>query len=770
MNVCTIVCRNYIAQARVFARSFAEHYPERACVVLVLDAADAADYAAEGFHVVVAGDLGIPDFDVMAGIYEPIELSTAVKPWLLEWMDRRYGADGPVAYFDPDIRIASRLVELEAMLEDHWAVLTPHFTQPLPLDGESPSEQAILLAGTYNLGFIALRRAPQLEPFLAWWQERLARLCRVDQENGFFVDQRFIDFLPGLFDGVGVLRHDGYNVAYWNLATRHVESLGEGMTVNGSPLRFFHFSGFDPRRATEVSRHQTRVSLASSPALAELFKTYAQDLEREGYLEAVGQDYGFGMSASGHPLSTIIRRIYDAAVADGFRGSLFDEQGDREFTRLLRTPTEENAQILTGYAYLWRVTPAVQDQYPDYLRGDCAEFLNWCAREQAAERLLAGYVQSSPRARYRGSRRRIHGVNVVGYLNAESGVGEAARGAISLLDEVSVPVWPLSIEAPGVPNEVEFRTPGGPPDLPFDNSLVCINADMLPHHGPALSRAGLMQTSVTGLWWWETEQLPTRFDRAFSWVDQVVAGSTFVRDSVARVGRVPVKAFPLPVEVGPVADRVPDEIRWPTGFVFYFSFDYASVFRRKNPDGLVSAYMRAFAPDEGAGLVIKSINADKDPANHRMLMDLVDKRDDIVLFDGFVAEADRNALTANCDCYVSLHRSEGFGLTIAEAMYLGRPVIATAYSGNMDFMSPDNSLPVSYHRVEIGNGAGPYGPGGEWAEPDLDDAIGKMRRVFQDRELARFLGESGARSIRETHSRSHGAKALARTITGESDE
>jgi len=138
--------------------------------------------------------------------------------------------------------------------------------------------------------------------------------------------------------------------------------------------------------------------------------------------------------------------------------------------------------------------------------------------------------------------------------------------------------------------------------------------------------------------------------------------------------------------------------------------------------------------------------------------------------DGFLSEAERNRLTASCDCYVSLHRSEGFGLTMAEAMYLGKPVIATAYSGNMDFMNESNALLVDYDRVPIGEDAGPYGPDGEWADPDLADAARQLRRVFEDAGLAESLAAAAARSIRETHSPERGAAVLARILTGSRDD
>lgn len=770
MNICTIVCRNYVAQARVLAESFVAHHPGSVCVALVVDADDVGDYAGEPFRAVGIGSLAIDDFPIMAGLYDPVELSTAVKPWLLRWMDREYGDAGPIAYFDPDISVASAFFELEEMLEGHWCVLTPHLTHGRELDDRSPSEQAILLSGTYNLGFIALRRHPNLGAFLDWWQERLARDCIVDPANGYFVDQRYVDLVPGLFDGVGILRNDGYNVAYWNLDTREVAAEQSGIVVNGLPLRFFHFSGFDPRVPGEISKHQNRNSMADSPALASVFAEYAERLIGAGFLDTCQLPYAYATSACGRRLSRSVRAVYRAAIADEFTVSLFQPAGDTAFAQYLAQPDRQNGRLPQGLAYLWATKQELRDRFPDVFFQDRGEFLDWCRQEDAGQQWLGGYVSLDRPARHPGVRRRARGVNVIGYLNAESGVGEAARSVISLLDEVGIPVWPVSLEAPGIPNRHSFRVPGGTPDLPFRSSLVCVNADMLPQLGPSLARIGLAQTDVTGLWWWETETFPKSLEPAFAWVDRVVAGTTFVRDAIALSGQVPVESFPLPVGVGSVARQQPAGVDWPEGFVFLFSFDYASVYRRKNPAGLVAAYTAAFRPQDGSALVIKTINADRYPVHHAELVRAAEGRSDIRIMDCFLGEEDRNWLTAACDCYVSLHRSEGFGLTMAEAMYLGKPVIATGYSGNLDFMSPENSLLVDYALSAIGPGAAPYDPNGAWAEPDLEDAAAKMRWVYENRTAAAALGDVAAQSIRTTHSAKRGAEVLASILVGERHE
>jgi glycosyltransferase involved in cell wall biosynthesis len=169
-------------------------------------------------------------------------------------------------------------------------------------------------------------------------------------------------------------------------------------------------------------------------------------------------------------------------------------------------------------------------------------------------------------------------------------------------------------------------------------------------------------------------------------------------------------------------------------------FDYSSVLQRKNPLGLVEAYCRAFGPGDGARLVIKTIHADIWPAAAAQVREAAGDRDDIIFLDGYLDSIEMRALFHLLDCYVSLHRSEGLGLTLASAMAAGTPAIATGWSGNLEFMTPENSILCPYDLVEVGPGADPYPAEARWANPDLDAAAGAMRRMVDQPGFTEDLG------------------------------
>ena len=209
----------------------------------------------EGFYpdgcvVVPIADLDIPDLRSFVFRYDIMEVNTAVKPFMFQHL-LRMGHE-TVLYFDPDIQIFSRLDQiLEPLQDDASFVLTPHLCAPAEGDA-FPDDIGIMRAGIYNLGFLGVRACPEADSILAWWARRLQYQCINAQDAGIFVDQKFMDLVPGFADKVRILRDPTVNVAYWNLQQRTLSFEDDTWKVDGRPLGFYHFSGFDPAKMDQL--------------------------------------------------------------------------------------------------------------------------------------------------------------------------------------------------------------------------------------------------------------------------------------------------------------------------------------------------------------------------------------------------------------------------------------------------------------------------------------------------------------------------------------
>ena len=185
-------------------------------------------------------------------------------------------------YLDPDIFVFRPLTAVRAGLAEAQLALTPHLTRPL-LGSAMPNDHAILKSGSFNLGFCAARAEAKVVDLMSWWADRCEFDCRVDLKNGLFTDQRWMDLSPGFVDSLAILRTPTLNLAYWNLEGRTLARSAEGWTVDGEPLGFFHFSGFDPSRPDVLSKHQDRVRVTPGTPLAELLAEYAAAMLRNGH-------------------------------------------------------------------------------------------------------------------------------------------------------------------------------------------------------------------------------------------------------------------------------------------------------------------------------------------------------------------------------------------------------------------------------------------------------------------------------------------------------
>jgi len=307
--ICTIIAKNYLSFARVLTDSLLEHNPEVQVFVLLVDRVDG--YFApesEEFELVTVDELEYPEITQILSKYGTMEACTAVKPYFFEYLLKRYNIH-KLAYFDPDILITADLNELWQLLDPYSIILTPHLTEAIPLGEKNEwQELTILRTGTYNLGFIGFARSQTVMTFLKWWQERLYKTCVWEDPSGtLFLDQKWINLVPGLFDGVFTLRDPGYNVAYWNLQSRRVKFTDGKFTVNGRPLKFFHFSGFEPQNIEQISKYQNIFTLKTRKELKPLFKEYKKLLLVNGYLETKDWPYAFQGSVQLQPKRSITR-------------------------------------------------------------------------------------------------------------------------------------------------------------------------------------------------------------------------------------------------------------------------------------------------------------------------------------------------------------------------------------------------------------------------------------------------------------------------------
>jgi glycosyltransferase involved in cell wall biosynthesis len=337
------------------------------------------------------------------------------------------------------------------------------------------------------------------------------------------------------------------------------------------------------------------------------------------------------------------------------------------------------------------------------------------------------------------------GLNLVGYLDHATGVGEVARALLGALEVVGYPV--VGIETPAG----HTLRPGAQAG-PYACNLLCVNADMTPHVRHSLGAAFFQQRYTIGFWHWESSSFPQEWHDRFGLLDELWVASEFVRDTLAPLVSIPVHKMHIPIAIAKPAVICPAELGLPEDrFIWLFAFDMHSYIERKNPHAAIEAYRRAFGPHaRQTQLVIKASHLEAYPeAAARLRADLESVGG--MLISSSMNRSELSMLFAACDGYLSLHRSEGFGLTMAEAMVLGKPVVATGYSGNMDFMTAANSYPVRYRLIELDRDHGPYKRGTQWANPDLDHAAELMQQVFEQRGDARQKGITAAADIARWH-------------------
>ncbi len=358
-------------------------------------------------------------------------------------------------------------------------------------------------------------------------------------------------------------------------------------------------------------------------------------------------------------------------------------------------------------------------------------------------------------------------VAIAGMFSTASGIGEGARLAYTALDAAGYA--PAAFDLSPAFGHVEFSDIGRRHLAPGGGSLIVHhNGPFLPHALWALGRARVKARRIIGYWAWELPRLPEDWQPSFRYVHEIWVPSNFTRDAIAAATDKPVHVVHHPLPPMMVTPDMRGKLGLPAEALVVLNVVHlGSAFARKNPLAAIAAFRRAFGNASDRVLVIKLIASGATTWARRALEEAIAGADNIRLIDGMLPEADMMGLMAAADIVISLHRSEGFGLVPAQAMALGKPVIATAWSGNLDFMSKRNSALVSYTLVPVDDPDGVFRSDGQmWADADIGEATEWLRRLADDGELRRRIGAIGAEDVAKQLSPKTFAVAVARLIAG----
>ncbi|MEG4115218.1 MULTISPECIES: glycosyltransferase [unclassified Microcoleus] len=340
----------------------------------------------------------------------------------------------------------------------------------------------------------------------------------------------------------------------------------------------------------------------------------------------------------------------------------------------------------------------------------------------------------------------IRGMNIAGYINGEFGIGEGVRANIRAAEAAGIP-FALNNFTRSPHRKKDTTYQNFSPDNPYPVNLIQVNADEVATFIKHTGSTYFKNKYNIGFWAWELPAFPPEWQPAFNHFHEIWTYSNYCAEAISAVSPIPViKIMPSIALPAPSLNR--EALNLPKNkFIFLFVFDFSSRIERKNTLATIQAFKQAFGEDNSVLLVIKSSNSHKFLAAQASLNSAIANNSNIKHLDGYLSKNKLNGLLYNCDCYVSLHRCEGFGLTMAEAMFYGKPVIATSYSSNTEFMNVGNSYLVKYKLIPIEKDCGPYKKGNVWAEPDVEHAADLMRHVFNNYREAQQIGAIAAEEI-----------------------
>jgi hypothetical protein len=748
------LCSNQgVPQVQVLFETVKNFLPEADRFLILADARHPAVPYPNGCVVIAANELGISDFANFAFRYDRQEFAAAVKPFAFLHL---LGVCGYThcLYFDSDIELFNPLpAVMEALEANASFVLTPHILAPAE-QAHGSNDIAIMRGGTFNLGFLGVSGTEEARDRLAWWARWLHTHCVDERPIGLFIDQKFMDLMPGLAGSARILRDPGLNLAYWNLPQRHfVPSATGGPTVDGRPLGFFHYSGFDPATPDWLSTESEQLRGGALPQSWHPFLAgYAERLRVAGYGRVPADCYAYGRFASGVPIPLIARRM--------FRDDYPTWPGDpfESFEAWAHLPAY-GAVAGIGSAVPSLMMQWLQARHPQLVRfplsnvAGAAHVTRWWIEHGSLngidrrflepEAAAAGLRPVAAQAIFPPPRPQRADATVIapcGEPSPAARIGWAQRNSLGL-----------------AAGRVEACDLGAGDRDPVSGRLLafCVAPDEL---APVLGAVGpRLPQGAYRIFIPSAERIvlsPSCRD-AFSEIDEIWAPTRFMQARFVLETELPVLHMPVAWRLPVPAATSDGEGSAPAGLPYVLieddSFPGCGALRTA-----IGAYMAAFESWSPASRPVLAVRFQAADAGDDTLRAMIAMSNAVIV----PRTADPTALIAGAACLLALHRGEALGFAVLQAMARGVPVIATEFGGCTDLLTPKTGFPVEYRLVPATDGSGEVA----WAEADPDHAAWSLRDVFNHPEIARRRAEEGCHQLESLHDLAAVAAQQARRL------
>jgi glycosyltransferase involved in cell wall biosynthesis len=716
MKVILTLCSTVtLPQASALMQTAREHCPEYERYIFLFDVQELTKQSVNGVNLVNLESLNISQYrNFLFGI-DRHDLPLFLLPYVFNYLYTK-GAEN-CFFLSESTLLYSSLHVVQEQLEKCLSIVIPYQIEYSNFIYPTLSNR-IGFPGSINPCLIGLNNLhPVAKRFTYSWISNNEAIWNRYTENVTIALQSWVDRICCLFDDIRVLRFHGVGAGYWSNVERHMYRDGAEFYVSAEQLVLFDHC--------DALNGKVKIDCLEDVWL-ELFNTY------RSLVDGTYRTNGLVPECSGFcSIPGSIKRHYRTSIKYRTRYSV--QVSYRAVLDSIHISQKANKRSFIHKAShrLDRIIEAIRTR-------------------RGSDRFARHFHEKNS---VQAPKRYSLGLNIIGYARSETGLGQSLRSYARAAETSEIRFCILN---------TFFGNTSGMNDLDFIQyereepeygiSIMNLNPPELLEY-LRLSRNHVKRTYRIGVWFWEVLELPGAFSQAFKSVDEIWASSTFLLDIFSANTGKPVIHIPLCIDMPHVRTKARADFGLSSDdFVFLTMYDVHSTQERKNPEGVIKAFLEAFSGEKRIRLIVKTNNALSRPAELQKLTYLSCRATNIILMNENASREEIYDLMNCCDAYISLHRAEGFGLCIAESMALGRPVIATGWSGNMDYMTPYNSYPVNYRLVHLEENYGPYPKGSTWADPDIRHASELMREIVKNRDEARMRGERGRRTIEEKYS------------------